>query len=303
MRTPIDCLVITPVGPKSTPAYVADTVESFLYFMGSSRSLMLLLDDSHGKELRRAIRPHAKLRIVDSASLLDSNVRHHNTRGLLFVKQMLALERLSADFTWSCLLRLDDDALLLGPAPHLDALEKFEGNPSIGMLGAYERRGDGSDKRQALAKQGRRLMRQIVSRTGLMNPAMSLYLMRLIVMSKRHGYRLGDMCTGGAFFMSGVASREIQMLWRRDRNGLVNSTLADDLLFALHIAAAGYSFEDFSDRDHIMAINWRGLPMPLEELVSRRKKIVHPVKDPGDPDHEIHVRSFFKEIRGGGDSH
>ena len=46
-----------------------------------------------------------------------------------------------------------------------------------------------------------------------------------------------------------------------------------------------------------MAINWCGLPMPLDELVQRGKKIVHPVKELSDPEHEANVRAFFRTQR------
>jgi hypothetical protein len=51
------------------------------------------------------------------------------------------------------------------------------------------------------------------------------------------------------------------------------------------------------DIDDPMAVNGRGLPMPLEELIRTGKKIVHPVKDPQDPSREKKLRRFFKEIR------
>ncbi len=44
--------------------------------------------------------------------------------------------------------------------------------------------------------------------------------------------------------------------------------------------------------DDVLAINWRRLPMPLETLVSRNKKIVHPVKD-DDLTVEPTVRAYF----------
>ena len=48
-----------------------------------------------------------------------------------------------------------------------------------------------------------------------------------------------------------------------------------------------------------MAINWRGLPMPREELVERGKELVHPVKDPDDPTFEPEVRRHVRERRSG----
>jgi predicted mannosyl-3-phosphoglycerate phosphatase (HAD superfamily) len=105
------------------------------------------------------------------------------------------------------------------------------------------------------------------------------------------------MCTGGALFLSREAYNRIETVCGNEIGQLRHSDLADDLLLALCNAAAGFKMKDFSDRDDIMAINWRGLPMPLDELVQRKKKLLHPVKDPKNLDHERKVRKYFKEIR------
>jgi hypothetical protein len=165
------------------------------------------------------------------------------------------------------------------------------------MLGAYRIRGDGSNKEKAMAQKGRLLIRQILSIRGSRGLARSIYLARLTFRAMRHGYRLGDMCTGGAFFMSGPAYGAVVRLIESNTDLFRDCRLDDDLLFAVHVAATGHKLEDFSRPDQILAINWRGLPMPMEELVARRKKIVHPVKEPNDPAHEIVVRNFFSARR------
>ena len=48
---------------------------------------------------------------------------------------------------------------------------------------------------------------------------------------------------------------------------------------ALLCSAAGYRLSDLPEERDVLAINWRGMPMPPDVLVSRNKKIVHPVKD------------------------
>ena len=60
---------------------------------------------------------------------------------------------------------------------------------------------------------------------------------------------------------------------------------------------SGFKLADFSRPQDVMAINWRGLPMPLDELVRHQKKVIHPVKDVDRPEHEREVRSFFKQLR------
>ena len=286
-----------PVGPRSKIDYVRDTVASFIYHFNLSDSVLLILDDTRGSGLVASVESSENVRIIEAQSLLADSSKQHNTRGMLFIKQVLALRLLSREFEWRCLLRLDDDALVIGPNPHLDALAMLSAHPQVGMLGAYLRRGDGQDKRPALRKQGRRLIKRLMSRDIIRHPSMVKTLLMLIFRAKLRGYKLGDMCTGGSLFLSGDACIKIDRLFGDQLIKLQYSDLADDLLLALCVGAAGLKLKDFSDRNDIMAINWRGLPMPLDELTQRKKKLVHPVKDPENQSHEIEVREYFRAIR------
>jgi len=297
MKSTLDCLAIMPVGPRSKIEYVQDTIESFLHYFDPARSLLLVLDDSRNTELQSRMPICRQVRFISAQSCLEDNTKGHNTRGLLFVKQAVAIRMVSREYDWKCLLRLDDDALVIGPNPQLDAMRIFEAEPQIGMLGAYLRRGDGQDKRPALRRQGRRLLKRLVSRDIFRHPDMVKTLAVLMIRSKLKGYKLGDMCTGGALFLSREAYDRVESVFSKELGHLRYSDLADDLLLALCNAAAGFRMKDFSDRDDVMAINWRGLPMPLDELVQRNKKLVHPVKDPKNPDHEKSVRAYFQGIR------
>jgi hypothetical protein len=297
MSRRIRCLVLTPVGPKSNPDYVKDTIHSFLRYMPPDESVMLLLDDTHSESLRQHLMPYENVSLLSTENLLQAKESERKTSGRLFVKQMLALNIFTHQYDWECLMRLDDDALIIGQAPHNNALAIFKARDDIGMLGAYLRRGDGSNKEDAMFRKGRQLIKQVFSREGLRNLEMTRTLAGLIARAKKNSYRLGDMCTGGAFFMSRNAYDIIQARSCGRLESLQSCCLDHDLLFALHMAAAGFKFMDFSDPDQVMAINWRGLPMPLEELVRRGKKVVHPVKEPDNPLHERDVRSFFRQRR------
>ncbi len=296
-RREIDCLVLTPVGPRSDAQHVADTVASFRHYMPASSTVMLLLDDRGADASDAPLPRHDNVFCIRASDFDRSHRSEHSTRGVLLYKQMRALERTARTLRWRCLLRLDDDAIFTGPSPHLDALGYFAEHPDVGMLGSYLRRGDGTDKRTSFARQGRRLWRQVVSAAGLLHPLMSAHLVQLIVSAQKSGYQLGHMCTGGALFLSQDAWDDTYALWAGGGAALRHSRLADDLLLALYTCAAGYRLADFSDREQVMAINWRGLPMPLDELARLGKKVLHPVKEPSDPTHETSVREYFRHRR------
>lgn len=290
-----DCLVIMPVGPRSLPEFVRDTIESFRHHMPEDEAHLLVLDDTRQSNWNTEEMPsYPNVHWLAASEPVLLEEEEHNTRGVLLLKQLRALELISTTLQWRCLMRLDDDALFIGPSPHRDALACFAEHPDVGMLGAYLRRGDGSDKRHALARQSSRLMRQLAS---VRNPRMVAHLLDLVARGKRKGFSMGHMCTGGALFLSREAYEGTMKLWRRGGTSLANPILADDLLLSLYTAAAGFRLLDFSDADQVMAVNWRGLPMPLDELVRRGKKVVHPVKVPGEPEQEREIRAFFRERR------
>jgi hypothetical protein len=297
MRRPIDCLVVMPVGPRSQPGHVFDSVDAFLHYMPAESTVLLVLDDSRDDVIRAMLPTAPCIRYVSATALVPTDDGEHNTRGALLLKQWHAVVAATADFDWRCLMRLDDDALLIGRSPHLEALSYYKANPDVGMLGAFRRRGDGSSKGITFGRQRRRYIRQIFSRHGLRQPSLVLHLLKVWCSAAKAGHRLGGMCEGGALFLSRAACDEIHDRFGAQRHLLRGCRLADDVLLSTYTAAAGFGIADFSDPDDVLAVNWRGLPMPLDELVRRNKRVVHPVKDPADPEHEVRVRDFFRARR------
>lgn len=293
---PIKCLVLMPVGPRAKLENVKDSIEAFRFYMPDSDSVMVILDDTRSSlDLTQLV--DDRIEIISTASLISDREARHSTKGLFFVKQWLCLKDVARRYQWECFLRLDDDALITGPMPHHDAVTFFEQHPGVGQLGAYHRRGDGTDKREAMAKKGALIRSELKPLKRLTKPAAFRRLSSLLRRARQHDYHLGDMITGGSFFLSARATDDILNQTADDVKAYGVSLLDDDLLYSIHVAAAGLKLADFSDLDQIMAINWRGLPLPLEEIVRRQKKIIHPVKEPDDATHEPKVRAFFRTQR------
>lgn len=309
----IDCLVLTPVGPNCDVDNVIDTINSFIYYMANSNCIMAIMDDTRADILSKHFPEHPSLRIITAQqsnkplenirpnflgrlkraiTFLSSEPTIRNTRGQLFVKQMRCISELSEEFDWRCVLRLDDDALIIGPDPQNDALRAFDSNPELGMLGAYLRRGDGSDKQAAMKVKAGWIKKQLRDAERYGQDVLLSTLQKSLTAAKSNGYISAHMCTGGAFFISRGALDGFN-LKERELKSLDDSFLDDDLLYSLLTVSAGYQMKDFSDQSDIMAINWRGLPMPLIQLAALGKKVVHPVKDVHDASLEKQVRAFF----------
>lgn len=304
MPTPVSlthtrCMVLIPAGPNTQPEYLNDTIESVNHHIGAVNCTVAVIDDSRRKRFAYVgdLFPNA---VVTEAADYGEGEKS-DTRGSLFAKQVSAIRRLMWRYRFDVLLRMDTDALMIGNAPHEDALALLDGHLDIGMVGAFTRRGDGSDKKAAMAAKGQQLTRDMGLRCWLKDPALVSTLRSLVRRAEGHGYTRGDMCTGGACFMAPRALSAMEKQGLLDLDVLSRSALMDDMLMALLCCAAGYKLSDLpADRD-VLAINWRGLPVPLDALVAHNKKIVHPIKD-DDPSVEPAVRAYFRERRARADA-
>jgi hypothetical protein len=288
------CLVIIPAGPATIREYLDDTIESINHHIGESNCVIAVIDDSRQNKFANVGDLVLNATVITPADYQEGT--GSVTRGSLFCKLIYALKRLMRQYRFDVLLRMDTDALMIGDAPHEDAIRFFESRPDVGMVGAFKRRGDGSDKTHAMAIKGRQLTREMSLRHGFKNPALVTTLRRMVKRAEAHGYTRGDMCTGGACFIWSSAIKAMDEHGYFDLDVLRHSKLMDDALMALACYATGYTLADLPEEDNVLAVNWRRLPMPVEELVSRRKKIVHPIKDE-DVSIEPTVRAYFQKRR------
>jgi hypothetical protein len=292
--THVQCLVLIPAGPATVREYLDDTIDSVNQHMRPSNCTVALMDDSRDGRFDdiRAAFPNV---VVVKAADYDEGTRTVK-RGSLFSKEIRALRELLEEHRFDILLKMDTDALIIGDSPQRDVLAFMAQHPRVGMVGAYRRRGDGSDKSPAMAAKGRQLTKEMRLRSAFRNPALMMTLRRLATRAAAHGYTPGDTCTGGAYFLSSAVVEAMRESGFLDLGVLRYSALSEDTLMALLCCASGYCLSDKPEDCDILAINWRGLPMPLEALVSSNKKIVHPIKD-GDGVLEADVRAHFRKRR------
>jgi hypothetical protein len=288
-------MVLIPAGPDTVFEYLSDTIDSVYHHTGVQNCKVVVLDDSR-RDKFASIGDRFPSTVVIKTPDYHEGTRS-STRGSLFGKQMYALKWLTERYSFEVLLRMDTDALMIGDSPHEDVLAFLERQPKVGMVGAFTRRGDGTDKRQAMISKGHEITREVRLRLGFRNLAMATTLRRLVKRAEANGYCRGDMCTGGAYFLSSSAVRAMKAQGFFDLDVLGHSKLMDDALMALLCCAAGYGLSDMPETDDILAINWRRVPMAPEMLVSKNKKIVHPIKD-DDPTVEARVREYFQSRRG-----
>jgi hypothetical protein len=288
-------MVLIPAGPDTVREFLADTIESVNYHISCSNCIVAVIDDSRQDRFARLGESFPNVVVFKPPDTPKDD--RSSTRGQLLANQVSTLKRLIRQYRFDILLRMDTDALMIGDAPHEDALTFLKSHPDVGMVGAFRRRGDGSAKAAALAAKGRQLAKEMRLRHAFRNVALVRTLRNLVRRAEEHGYTRGDMCTGGALFMAPDAVLALDEQGLFDLDVLKRCTLMDDALLALLCCAAGYRLSDMPPDNDVLAINWRGLPMPVDALVSSNKKIVHPVKD-DDPTVEPRVREYFRARRG-----
>ncbi|NIZ91113.1 glycosyltransferase [Kineococcus rubinsiae] len=274
------------VGPRTPVRHVLDTIDSAEHWIGDDLDVLVAVDDSGDREIAAALEARApRVRRVPSGRV-GSGV----TGGLYAVTcrgMRAALDLSDAPVV----LQLDTDALVVGPTPQREAVARLGEHPDVGLLGSCRTtctgaRRDFSPAAQALREDLRNWRHPVF--------AARMHLLR--ARARRHGYERGEHLLGAAYFTSRACLEDLRRRGLLNGERLRRSTMADDQLLSLVVRSAGWRIGDFSGDGEPLAVVWKGLPWPVEEITRRGKKIVHSTKDHGDV-REDDVRRYFAALR------
>jgi hypothetical protein len=279
-----DTVFVIPVGPNCREDFVADTLDSIIYFAPSAR--IILVDDSQtGLGLQLATR-FVVTNIETEVHGLFGNLYLNLSRGFE--------EALSEPFR--ILVRLDTDGLIAGSDFEAKAEVRFQSDLQLGSLGSfqigYDRRGI---RDRSWAK--RQILRFLFTHT-LAQPRRALTVARLLVRARRHGYRFGEAIMGGAAVYRFEAIQALHDSGLLGRAELAATRLHEDYIFGLCLPAIGYRLGEFGDGfdDLPMGVSWVGLPASPQELMRRGKSIIHSTKSFEEMDEEA-IRQEFRSAR------
>jgi hypothetical protein len=213
--------------------------------------------------------------------------------GGLWAKDCYAFRFVLSNLEVDYVLRLDSDAVLLGPGLDDIVVDRFESDPSCGLLGAYRLGRDGGTRDFNPA---RRAIRRESGWAGLRRPATRRALRELLKVADRNGYEVGEHALGAV-----VALRPAMLEhWRESGwlgvDGLEMSSLADDWLLGLATRAAGYILDDLAGPGDPIAVEWRGLPDSPEALLADGVLATHSVRSWAGRS-EQDIRKVFAERR------
>lgn len=279
-----DSVFVIPVGPKCQTYFVSDTIESIRHYAPKAR--IVVVDDS-----RRGLGAE----LAERYNLTSLKSRAHGLLGSLYLNLSDGFrEALTAPF--KILVRLDTDALISGSDFEAKAETCFGVDQRLGSLGSfrvgYNRKGI---RNRTWAK--RRTLRYFL-KNGLLKPRESLFILRLVIRARRHGYKLGDSIMGGAAVYRYEAVAALDEAGLLGRTEFVDTGLQEDHIFGLCLFSLGYHLGEFGDEydDLPMGVDWIGLPASPEELLRHGKSIIHSTKSFEAMD-ERAIREVFRAAR------
>jgi len=184
-------------------------------------------------------------------------------------------------------LKIDPDALVIGPGLPGTLRAAFGSDPKAGLLGTY--RTDWNGEPRDLSYWRDRMTRR---RKDLGKP---------YDLAIRNGYQIGDGVQGGAYALShDCLDTIIRHGWFHGKSGYRPSRVkgqhvAEDSLIAMLVYAAGFKACDIGGPGQPFGIWDIGLPMPPEELIRQNRLVTHAMKY-GD-EASLAARSFFRAQR------
>ncbi len=270
-------IVVVPAGPKDD---AADTLRSVLCY--ADPELVLVVDDTQGRGIG----------IKDPKIVVFTPPdTPPGPFGGLWTK-LAAAYRYAADHAdFDVLLRLDTDALILGPGIAEAAAGRFAQDATVGALGAYRVGPDGHDRDWTPAA---RMVKAELGLRGMRHPAVRSRVRSLVAAAP--DYVPGEHALGAAMLLRGDMVRKWARTGMLDYLELGHSLIGEDHLFGLLVRAAGYRIADFGGPADPLAVRWLGLPAAPADLLATGKLITHSVRFWGDMQ-EGEVREFFAARR------
>ena len=200
-------------------------------------------------------------------------------------------------YQFESLLRIDTDALVIGPNPEQDAMTLFDDDPLVGSAGNYLYEFGGSRRDPSwVASKIRRHTRQ--PRSVIRHPKQFLAMWRVLSPALRNGYYLGEEVFGGACFYSYPALKTLHGHGYLPRGSLSTTSLQEDEIFGLSLRAFGYHFADLWEFNRSFGCTWGTLPASPQELLDGGAKVIHSVRD-YEGLSEAETRAFFRHLREG----
>jgi len=283
-------LVLIPIGPDTSHEYAHDTIDSIRHYTDPDRRI-ILIDDR---------RKDDRFKIEGNDIDLIVNTHESGKEGKLHATINQGVIHALRHYRFEVMLRMDDDALIIGERPEDDAIERFCERPNVGQLGSfrltcmgYQR--DASWAAGQLNKEMYPVANSDVGGSEIINE-LARQLRKIYSEAVSYGYVDGESCIGCATYYSYECLKQLVDKKLIDIPILGKSRLAEDHIMGLLVKAAGMEIEEFEQGGDPLCLDWLNLPCAPPEILSRGKKITHTVKRWQEMDQQS-IRTFFRQQR------
>jgi glycosyltransferase involved in cell wall biosynthesis len=279
--------VVVPIGPGIVTAL--DTLESVARYCPEPHLVVIVDDctqDGTYQALLNAQKPNWKILRNERSFGIDRLV-HTLCAGYRFVLSETACD---------VILRLDQDALLIGDGVFTDARAYMKAQPRAGLFGVYAH---DYNRPRSFTSHEKQMKRELGwwRRLAGMKP----YWAGMLAAAEARGYRRGDNVFGGAYFLTRECLRAMNEIGALNVPYNWSSRLMEDVYFSMATVAAGLDLSHFGAPEGPICLEWRGLPYPANELVQSGYKVVHSVDKGKNTDRASNggktAREFFAALR------
>lgn len=288
MKEKVDAVIFIPFYEKEYDMLV-DTIRSIRYYV-KERHHIIAVDDFSPS------RPDERLKTEFPDVTVMRNPKKHGGRSGLYVTQAMACKYAIEHFDFKFFIKMDTDALMVGPGLITKAAEKLRQQPRIGIFGSYRLRADNRKRNWHMWKltfaYESSFFRKFFGKPVLWRQAISE--------ARKNGYDLGENVLGGCYILNERCLKEMQKRKYLDYeydNIIAHSSIGDEIIYSLFCKAAGFDIADFGRLDQPMAIALDVIPIPKEKIVADGKAVIHSVKKGLNGESQEELREYFRSFR------
>ncbi len=286
MKVNVDLVIVMPIGPNCLQENICDTVESIVMFIRCDYRL-IFADDSHASMGKRLQAIYPESHVVETSRAMGK-------LGGLYLTLSMAFSFALKHFHFKALLRMDTDALVIGPEPEQAAFKLFDSRPKVGIAGQYPLDYEGHPWDNSWP--GKQLYAFTHTRQFFYKPLVHLSLLYFYLKARKNNYQRGESVFGGACFYNEAVLIKLKRHGLLPRKILSRVNLEEDHLFSLLARSLGFELGGLAGSGLPMGCAWKGLPASPEQLLAAGKKIVHSTRFWEGLD-EQEIRRQFREAR------
>jgi hypothetical protein len=291
MKKNKDLVIVIPIGPNSKFTYAADTIKSIQFYVSCSYKIIVI--DNSQRNLGQSLKDFLPdIDILKTAS-------DGGKMGGLYISLANAFKYALNNYEFPFLLRMDDDALIIGKDPEKQAAAIFNKYSEIGMLGRHIKGRFSPDiygNKHDNVYPRNTLLAGTCTWKFIKRPLINMKLRSLMIKGLANGYELGENIQGGAYFISRECIKRMAHAGYLPVFRLRKSILCEDHIFSLLTKVVGLKLGDLSGFGESFGVAWQGLPASPEKLYEDEKTIIHSVRHWQEMN-EDDIRSFFAACR------